>query len=47
MKPLLKLIFGFSMYALSPVIIIFVMVIGIGKIIIGKQHLIENKNLKQ
>ena len=35
MKPLLKLIFGWMCYALSPVIIIVVMAIGFFKMIFG------------
>jgi len=46
MPPFIKLLLGFLLYLVSPVIILWVIVVGICKIIAGQQHLIKPNNLK-
>lgn len=46
MPPFIKLLLGFLLYVLSPVIILWVMVVGTYKILRGQQHLIKPNNLK-
>jgi len=46
MQPLLKMIFGWICYALSPVIILFIVVIGLYKIVFPKTYFLIPKNIK-